>query len=600
METRNSTHKNLRDLTLLVIDCQATGPSPRSAHLLEIGWLKARIPTFSDSSEIAKHAQAFLVRLPGNKSVPRRVSEITGITNEDVRQGRRRDYIWTSLYKTASEISGANGMNGCPAVAHFARYEEPFIRDLYDRFSRGGVFPFQMICTHEIMRRLMPGLPRKSLRAVAGYFGHSVPKPRRSLSHVVATAHIWSHLIPILEERLGIYTYRELVEWLADPPDKSRPSKSLREYPMNPTCLENLPDSPGIYMMYRSNMDLLYVGKAKSIKRRVASYFRRKGAHSESVLEMLSQARSLTYSLTPTAVHAALLETDIIKELSPGYNVALQKTSLAPIFFTQDFSDFSTSPGNTYLQGPFPSNSFGNALFQLLQTGSQRPFKPSPLEMSNILCIPREFVPSQKVFKQGIQELMNDYHLPAPPAWNLSMIRRLGTILWREHLQERELNRNFKAAEDRHEPSPEMEKEGPASRGMNPEGVKNALKFIIRNVCHQMRRARWLSRISESRLVWDTAEGNGSENNILAFSGGRIQYTSRLSPSSIGEVLKTPSQSRTHEERLQQFDNIIYDRMRVLSTEIKRILSEKRQVSLWFDSRPELTKEQLQRMLPWV
>ena len=60
----------------------------------------------------------------------------------------------------------------------------------------------------------------------------------------------------------------------------------------------NLSEKPGIYRMLRSNGDLLYIGKATSLKHRVNSYFRQKGSQAEHILEMLSQATDLDVTLT--------------------------------------------------------------------------------------------------------------------------------------------------------------------------------------------------------------------------------------------------------------------------------------------------------------
>ena len=74
-----------------------------------------------------------------------------------------------------------------------------------------------------------------------------------------------------------------------------------------------LPDGPGVYRMLRISGDVLYVGKATSLHHRVNSYFRKqKGIH-ERTLEMLSQARDLSFVVTESPLEAALLEPDEIK-----------------------------------------------------------------------------------------------------------------------------------------------------------------------------------------------------------------------------------------------------------------------------------------------
>lgn len=60
-------------------------------------------------------------------------------------------------------------MARCPAVVHFARFEAPFLHDLHAQVLPAAGFPLELICTHEISRRLFPNLPRRSIRAISGY-----------------------------------------------------------------------------------------------------------------------------------------------------------------------------------------------------------------------------------------------------------------------------------------------------------------------------------------------------------------------------------------------------------------------------------------------
>ena len=85
----------------------------------------------------------------------------------------------------------------------------------------------------------------------------------------------------------------------------------------------SLPHAPGIYRMLRTDGSVLYVGKAASLHHRVNSYFRKQNGVPERLLEMLSQARAISFDVTPSPLEAALLEPDEIKRHRPPYNVAL-------------------------------------------------------------------------------------------------------------------------------------------------------------------------------------------------------------------------------------------------------------------------------------
>ncbi len=85
----------------------------------------------------------------------------------------------------------------------------------------------------------------------------------------------------------------------------------------------NLPDKPGCYI-YKNNKDkVIYVGKAKSLKKRVASYFT-KNEHEPKTLAMLKKISSLDYIVTKNEVEALVLESSLIKKHKPKYNINLK------------------------------------------------------------------------------------------------------------------------------------------------------------------------------------------------------------------------------------------------------------------------------------
>ena len=229
--------------------------------------------------------------------------------------GISSEIVWKRLVETAQQITTGNSLSSCPLVIHFARFEEPFLRQLHQENSPKNAFPFRIICTHEIAIRLLPDLPRRGIRAIAGYFGHSMPELKRSTDHVIATAFIWKKLVGLLDTTCGVSGLHQLIDWLAA---TKPPGRSGRSFPMNPEVHLRLPDKPGIYRMLRAKKgDPLYIGKAKSLKQRVNSYFWQKTAHAEHILEMLTQARELDFTLTGSALEAAILEADEIKSLKP-------------------------------------------------------------------------------------------------------------------------------------------------------------------------------------------------------------------------------------------------------------------------------------------
>ncbi len=90
------------------------------------------------------------------------------------------------------------------------------------------------------------------------------------------------------------------------------------------TKLENLPEKPGVYLFKDSAGEVIYVGKAVSLRDRVRSYFRSARGLTGKVLTMMGQVEDLEYILTDSEVEALVLESNLIKEYRPRYNVRLR------------------------------------------------------------------------------------------------------------------------------------------------------------------------------------------------------------------------------------------------------------------------------------
>ncbi len=90
-----------------------------------------------------------------------------------------------------------------------------------------------------------------------------------------------------------------------------------------------LPARPGVYRMMNGAGDVLYVGKAKSLKNRVSSYAK-SGGHSNRIMRMISETRSMEFVVTATETEALLLEANLIKQLKPRYNVILRDDKSFP------------------------------------------------------------------------------------------------------------------------------------------------------------------------------------------------------------------------------------------------------------------------------
>jgi excinuclease ABC subunit C len=93
--------------------------------------------------------------------------------------------------------------------------------------------------------------------------------------------------------------------------------------------LTRLPNKPGVYRMVGAEGEVLYVGKAKSLKARVSNYAAGRG-HGNHIARMISQTRAMEFIVTATETEALLLETNMIKRLRPRFNVLMRDDKSFP------------------------------------------------------------------------------------------------------------------------------------------------------------------------------------------------------------------------------------------------------------------------------
>lgn len=94
--------------------------------------------------------------------------------------------------------------------------------------------------------------------------------------------------------------------------------------------LKKLPASPGVYLMKDRDNNIIYVGKAVSLKNRVRQYFQSSRNHSKKVVSMVKNIDSFEYIITDSEVEALILECNLIKKYKPKYNILLKDDKTYP------------------------------------------------------------------------------------------------------------------------------------------------------------------------------------------------------------------------------------------------------------------------------
>jgi len=96
------------------------------------------------------------------------------------------------------------------------------------------------------------------------------------------------------------------------------------------TKLAHLPRNPGVYLMKDKNGKIIYVGKAKCLKNRVASYFRAQDKHDPKTAALVSKVADIDLLVTDSEIEALILEANLVKEHKPHYNVNLKDDKRFP------------------------------------------------------------------------------------------------------------------------------------------------------------------------------------------------------------------------------------------------------------------------------
>jgi excinuclease ABC subunit C len=150
--------------------------------------------------------------------------------------------------------------------------------------------------------------------------------------------------------------------------------------------ISSLPDSPGIYKYYDATGVLMYIGKAKSLKKRVSSYFNKIHYENRKTAVMVSKIVDIQFTLVESEMDALLLENALIKQFQPRFNISLKDDKTYPsiiikkekfprLFYTRNL----IKDGSEYF-GPYASGAMMHTLLDLIKT--TYPFRTCNLHLS--------------------------------------------------------------------------------------------------------------------------------------------------------------------------------------------------------------------------
>ena len=291
----------LKEAEFSVLDVETTGLSARNNRVIEIGIVKVKN---------LKVVDKYTTLINPGCDIPYFITQFTGIANSDVQYA-------PSFYDTAEEIEDFIGNS--IISGHNLSFDEGFLS--YE-FIRNGFEPLSnlSVCTLKLSRKIFPSLKSKSLASVTEYLGIKNRDSHRALSDAEATAQILIKLIKKLTKEKGIKTLQQLLEFESSMAVSNQVLKLPKDIH---DSLYSLPDVPGVYYFLNKKDEIIYIGKAKSLKDRVRSYFAATTVGKQK--KIVKQAAKIKTELTNSELSALLLEAESIKLINPRHNRQLKK-----------------------------------------------------------------------------------------------------------------------------------------------------------------------------------------------------------------------------------------------------------------------------------
>ena len=280
---------HINDKTPLVfVDLETTGTSPKHHRVIEVGIVRV------EDGVVVKEYKSLVN--PGTL-VPAFVTSLTGISTGMLLEAPSFDEI-------ALEVQEL--LEGGLFIAHNAPFDYGF---LGAEFKALGIdFSYPYLCTAKLSRSLYPRCRRHNLDSIIERYDLSAGDRHRALDDarvlhqfldVAKTGHGKEQVYEVMQEMVRV---RHLPQ-------------HVKEHQIT-----KLPDTPGVYFFYGKDGELLYVGKSRRIRTRVRSHFAKDGLTGKG-RDMLSEIRRIDYQGTAGDVGALILESHLIKKLSPIYNV---------------------------------------------------------------------------------------------------------------------------------------------------------------------------------------------------------------------------------------------------------------------------------------
>ncbi|RAS63114.1 DNA polymerase-3 subunit epsilon [Lentzea atacamensis] len=282
----------LRDTTFVVFDLETTGGSAEEDAVTEIGAVKVR------AGEVLGE---FATLVDPERGIPVQVAQLTGITQLMVTGAPRLQTVLPAFLEFAA---------GAVLVAHNSGFDISFLKAACERYGYRWPKP-PVVCTVKLARRVLSRdeAPSCRLSALADLFRTSTRPTHRALADARATVEVLHALLERVGN-VGVHSLEELLAYLPEVTPEQRRKRSLAAH---------LPSKPGVYLFRGPKEEVLYVGTASDLRRRVRQYFTASEGR-RRLREMVALAVRVDAVECAHPLEAEVRELRLLRAHRPAYN----------------------------------------------------------------------------------------------------------------------------------------------------------------------------------------------------------------------------------------------------------------------------------------
>ncbi|HKV85727.1 MAG TPA: exonuclease domain-containing protein, partial [Ktedonobacterales bacterium] len=348
----------LAEVEFAVLDVETTGLAAGRHRLIEVGAVIVK------GGEIGASFSRLIN--PGRR-LPQFISQFTGISQHMVNRAKPAALVLPHLRDFIGER---------PIVGHNIGFDLSFLAYEADLCGIAPAFATSGVDTIALARRYLTGMRRARLDRVAAALHLPVRDRHRALPDATITAQVFILLLARAQQE-GCATLEDLFRVLDGMAPSTvslpapRPTGSIY---LNPAWRQKFSTKPGVYLMKDEQGTVIYVGKAKCLRDRLASYYTQPLGYTRKMDGLLQSVQAIETRELGSELEALLVESALIKQLQPRYNVQLRNYEHYPFIkvdvqhpYPRFYATREIAADGARYFGPFRSGRIVDATIELIQ-----------------------------------------------------------------------------------------------------------------------------------------------------------------------------------------------------------------------------------------